>query len=167
MVEHEIIVIEERINYEGLFSIDEVHKLITEYLQKRHYDLYDKLQSEAVRPEGKDIDIQMEPEKNIDDYTAFLIKIRIFCTHLKDVTVEQDGRKRRLNDGKVQIVFDAFLRTDYQHRMASKPVYHVLKTIFDKYIFKTSTAKHEQALKDDVAHLKDQVANYLNLWKKR
>ena len=165
--EREIVVQEQRVTYEGIFSLDELHKTISDWCANKHYDRLDKLHTESVKPEGKFIDIELQPDKNIDDYTNFMIRIRIYASNIKDVTVEMDGRKRRLNQGKVQIVLDAFIKTDYQGRMEGKPIYTFFRTLYDKYIYKSDMARHEDNLKSDVAHLKETIYNYLNLFKMR
>lgn len=165
MAEKEMIVADQRITYEGIFSLDELHKLITEWLEQKKYDRMDKLHTESIRPDGKYVDIVLEPDKMIDDYTDLIIRIRMYVSQLKEVMVEMDGRKRRLNTGKIQIVLDAWVKTDYQGRMESKPIYQFMQTLYDKYIFKTEMSKQHSQLKGDVAHLKESITNYLNLFK--
>jgi len=167
MTEREMIVSGQRVTFEGIFSMDELHKLITEWLKQKGYDRLDRLHSESVKPDGKYIDIELEPDKNIDDYTKFIIRIRLYASQLKDVLVEQDGRKRRLNQGKVQIVLDAYIKTDYQGRMETKPVYTFIRTLYDKYIFKSESSKNQKQITADVMHLKESIMNYLNLGKYR
>jgi hypothetical protein len=167
MAEKEMIVAESRVNYEGIFSIDELHKTIYEWLEQKKYDRYDKIHTETVKQDGKYIDIEMVPEKYVTDYLRYHLRIRIYASALKEVLIEQDGRKKRMNNGKVQIVLDAFIVTDYQGRMDSRPLYQVIRMIYDKYIFKGETARNEGKLKADVAHLKETISSYLNLMKHR
>ena len=167
MVEMEHILVEERVTYDGIFSIDELHKLITDWLIQKKYDRFDKMHTESVKPDGKYIDIEMEPYKSIDDYTKFIIRIRIYASKLQEVTVEQDGRKKRMNNGKIQIVLDGFIKTDWQGRMDSKAMYSFIRTLYDKYIYKSETHRNEQQFKRDFVHLKETMANYLNLMKVR
>lgn len=167
MAEKELVVAESRLSYEGLFSIDELHKVITDWLQQKQYDRLDKLHTQSIKPDGKYIDIELEPDKMVDDYTDLIIRIRIYASQLKDVIIEQDGRKKSMNDGKVTLVFDAWVKTDYAGRMDSKPVYTVMRTLFEKYIFKSQMARYPAQLKGDVAHLKETISNYLNLMKSR
>lgn len=167
MTEKELVVRETRITYEGLFLIDELHKTINDWCSAKHYDRLDKLYAESIKPEGKYIDIELLPEKNIDDYTKFEVRVRIHASNIKSTIVTMDGRKRKMNDGKVQIVLDAFIVSDAQNRMENKPINHFFRTLFDKYIYRSQTKRIEEQLKEDVNHLKTSINSYLNINKHR
>jgi len=167
MAEKELVVRETRVTYEGLFLLDELHKTIDDWCSAKHYDRLDKMHAESVKPEGKYIDIELLPEKNLDDYTKFEVRVRIHVSHLKPTTVTMDGRKRRMSDGKVQIVIDAFIVTAAQGRMENKPINHFFRTLFDKYVYRTATTRLADQLKEDVNHLKTSINSYLNINKHR
>ena len=167
MSEPEMIVVGTRISYEGIFSLDGLYQAIYKWMIDRNYDRDDKVHTESIKPDGKHIDIELECDRSIDDYTKYLIRVRIFASHIKDVTVEMDGRKQRLNEGKVMVILDSWVKTDWQDRMESKPVYHIIRSMYNKYIFKGEQGPHQKKLKEETVHLQHTIGNYLNLWKKR
>lgn len=167
MAETEMVITGNRITYEGIFSLHGLYQVIDKWLSDKNYDKFDKVHTEVVKSDGKHIDIELEPDRSIDDYTKYTLRIRLFCSHLKDVTVEMDGRKQKLNDGKVVIILDSWVKTDWQNRMESKPVYHIIRSIYNKYVFKGETAQNTKKLKEETLHLQHTIGSYLNLWKRR
>ena len=78
---------------------------------------------------------------------------------------EKDGKKVKLNKGDIQMIFDAFLETDYENRWETKPMYYFLRTLVDKYIFRVYTGKFVGNLAADVKDLHTRIKSFLNLYK--
>jgi hypothetical protein len=167
MSEYEMVVVNNRITYEGIFSIHGLYQVIDKWLTDKNYDKFDKVHTEVIKPDGKYIDIELEPDRNLDDYTKYVIRVRLFCSHLKDVTVDIDGKKQKLNEGKVVVILDSWVKTDWQDRMESKPLYHIIRSVYNKYIFKGEAAQNVKHLREETLFLQQTIGNYLNLWKRR
>lgn len=163
MVERNVVVDKYRITYEGLFNMFELYKLITYYFEEKGYDKEEKKNAESVNEEGKHVEILLTPFKKITDYAKSVIHVRLIVSQMKDVYVEKDGLKTRMNQGKIQMVFDAYLETDYENRWEKKPGLFFIRHLFDKYFYKPFTTNVEQEIKLDFDHLVDQVKGYLNL----
>ncbi len=165
MAERELIVDHARLNYEGLFDASELYALIDAWFRDKRYDKKELKNAEKVRPEGKYVELELMPWKKISDYHKHEIKIRMIMNDLKEVEVEKDGRKVKLNQGLVQFVFDGYLTTDYENRWENKPYYFFMRTLFDKFFFKSYTSKYKQLLLDDVNDLMTQIKAFLNLYR--
>ncbi len=165
MAEREVMLDKLRLTYEGLFSVAELYTMIDEWFREKGYDKRENKNIEVVDPDGKSIEIVIEPWKKVTDYAKNVIKIRIVMTHIKDVEVEKDGTKIKLNQGKVQFVFDAFLETDYESRWEGKPIFYFIRTVFDKYFYKPFTAGFQMGVKADTMDLHQRIKSFLNLYK--
>ena len=165
MPEREIIVDKLRLTYEGIFSVAELYNMIDEWFRWKGYDKRENKNIEIVKPEGKFIEIELEPWKKVTDYAKNVIKIRIQMTGIKDVEVEKDNAKLKLNQGKVQFVFDGILETDYEARWEGKPIFYFIRTVFDKYFYKPFTAGFQRGVKEDLMHLHGQIKAFLNLYR--
>ncbi|MBS3142014.1 hypothetical protein J4464_01365 [Candidatus Woesearchaeota archaeon] len=165
MSEREILVDKRRMTYEGLFSVADLYSLIDEYFEEKGYDKHEKKNIERVTPNGKDIEIEVEPWKKITDYAQSIIRVRILMTGIKEVEVEKDGVKIKLNQGKVQLIFDAIFETDYEHRWEAKPVFHFVRTIVDRYLYKTYTNQYKGEVMNDFNMLVYQIKAFLNLYR--
>ena len=163
MAERLIVVDKERLDYEGLFEAKELLRVMEQWAKDKGYWLIEKRHGEATKPEGKYIDMDFEPFKKFTDYAKSIIKIRAQFQDVKDAVVERDGKKVKLQDGKIIIIFDGILETDYEHRWESKPVFYVLRTIFEKYVYTPFVSGFERGVKEDLMSLKNNIKAFLNL----
>ena len=165
MSEKKIVVDKLRLTYEGLFSIQDLYKLIDVWFREKGYDKKERIAHERVTPEGKYIEIEIEPWKKYTDYVKSEVKIRMIFSDIREVEVEQEGVKIILNQGKIQMVFDGYLTTDYEHRWEQKPLFFFLRTVFDKYIYRIYTEKYEHHVIEDVNQVHSQIKSFLNLYR--
>jgi hypothetical protein len=165
MSEREVIVDKVRLSYEGLFSVADFYKMIDEFFEEKNYDKRELKNIERVSPEGKYIEIELLPWKKVSDYAKNEIRVRMMMSNIKDVEVEKDGVKVKLNQGNLQIVFDAYLTTDYENRWESKPYFFFLRTIFDKYLYRPFQSGFQQGVKSDFVELRDRIKAFLNLYR--
>ncbi len=163
MAERMIVVDKERLDYEGLFEAKALFDVLKQWATDKGYWLIEKKHGEATKPEGKVIDFDMEPFKKFTDYAKSIIKIRMQFTDVKDAIVERDGKKIKLQEGKMVLIIDGILETDYEHRWESKPVFYTLRTIFEKYLYTPFVSGFERGVKEDVMALKNNVKAFLNL----
>ena len=165
MSEREVVIDKMRLTYEGLFDVVELYKLIDRFLKEKGYDKRERHNSERVTAEGKFIELELEPWKKITDYAMNVIKLRIVMNDVKDVIVKKDNVKVKLNKGKVKMVFDAYIETDYENRWEGKPLFFFMRTILDKFIFKPYTEGIRKNVMDDANHLYNKIKAFLNLYK--
>lgn len=165
MSELRLLVDHEKLNYEGLFNVTELYQLIDNFFREKGFDKREVMNEEHIRTEGKYIMIELMPWKKITDYINHIIRIEIKMFGIKDVEVEKDGHKIKLNKGRMNIIFDAYLETDYEHRWEQKPMFFFLRTIFDKFIYGIYTKEGAGELKATTYELKDVIKGFLNLYK--
>jgi len=163
MAERLIIVDKERLEYHGVFDAKEVIRVMDQWAKDKGYWLIEKRHGETTKPEGKLIDLDYEPFKKLTDYAKSIVKIRAQFQNVKDVVIERDGKKVKLQEGKIIIIFDGILETDYEHRWESKPVFYVLRTFFEKYVYTPFISGFEKGIKEDTMTLKNNLKAFLNL----
>ena len=165
MAERETVINKLRLTYEGLFDAKGLYKLIEEHFEEMNYDKVEKKNIEVVKPEGKYIEIETEPYKAVTDYYKNIIHIRIIMSELKEVEIEKEGIKIVVNQGKLQLVFDGYIQTDYLNKWESKPQYFFLRTLFNKYFFKPYTKSYYGSVKNDLMSLHSKIKAYLNMYR--
>ncbi len=164
MPEQVMVVGLERIQYEGVFSVAELFRLIDEWLLDKGYYRIEPKHVESAKPEGKFVELELTPSKQLTDYAKALLRIKIQMNNIKDATLETpEGKKQKLNQGSVLVTVSGVLETDYQERWESKPLFLFIRTLYDKYIFKSLTGGFEGTIKNDVEHFKRTVSGFLNL----
>lgn len=167
MVEKKILVDEEALDYEGLFNLLELYSLVDDFLNLKGYDKFEPLNEESVYPDGKEIHIKLTPMKWHTDYVRKVLKIEMQMHNIKEVETEIDKVKVKLNQGKIKILFSAWLETDWEGRWETKPIYYFIRTIFDKYIYRKHTKDFEGEIISDINELRDKVGAFLNLYRFR
>lgn len=165
MSERKIIVDESELAYEGLFDIKEVYSLIDDFLRQKNYDKFEKTNREFVGSAGKEIYYVLTPVFGISDFARKLLKIDLSAKEVKDVEVEIDGFKRRMQQGKFKIMLSGILETDYEGRWEQTAFYYFVRTMFNKYIYRKHTEDFEGQIKSDVMMLKEQLGALLNLYR--
>ena len=165
MAERLIIVDKEKLTYEGLFDAKGLFDVMKDWASDRGYWLIEKRHGEATKPEGKYIDMDFEPFKKLTDYSKSIVKIKAQFQEVKDVVVERDGKKVKLQEGKVLLTFDGILETDYEHRWETKPLFYMLRTIFEKYVYTPFISGYERGIRQETLTLKNNLKAYLNLEK--
>jgi len=163
MVERRIIVDAVKVGYNGLFDATELYKLVDYYFRERAYTKHELRNFEHVYPSGKQIEIIIEPYRKITDYAKYVIRVIIIMGNVKEVTVEQDKKKVKLNQGEVEVQFDGYLELDYEHRWEKKPMFYFIRAVFDQYVYKINNERYEAGLVTEVNDLRDQVKAFLNL----
>ena len=165
MVETQIIVDGLNLEYDGLFSARELYMLIDKFFKDHMYDKREVSNMEKVEAHGKFIEIEFQPYRKMSDYVKFIIRIKLSMRDVKEVEIEKDGHKLKVNKGKVRFIFDGFLETDYEGRWEGKPMYVFVRTVFNKFVYKVYTARFEEMLTQDVDTLYNEIKAFLNLYR--
>lgn len=167
MVERDIVMRQQTITYKGPLEVAELYKFIDDWLDDHRYDRRDMDHNEAVKPEGKFIEVSLRPWLGISDYAKFVLWIDLKLSGIKDIEVEIDGHKRKLQEGEVWIGFKAFLDTDTEARWESNPLYMVIRTAFNRFIYSSTIEMQTEELKRHVTEFREQMKSFLNLYRKR
>ena len=106
--------IDERIEYQGLFNMKEVFRLLDKYFRQRGYDKKIVFDEEYDTPTGKYVHVKFTPYKKVDDYIRVMMRIWIYGHDIIEVEKELEGKKILTNRGKLTIIFDSQMMTDYR-----------------------------------------------------
>lgn len=165
MPEQRIIVDHLTISYSGLFNVTELYQLLDNFMREKGYDKRELLNQEHITPEGKYIEIKLEPWKKVSDYVRHQVKITVRMLKLKETTIEIDGKRKKMHKGKVYIIIDGYMYTDFEGRWEQRPFYFFLRTIFDKFIYRSYTGQFEDLLVETCSQLHMTVKSFLNLYR--
>jgi len=165
MGEKRIIVEKETISYEGLLDVKELYKLINEWSDSKDYVPVEKSCQECVSKVGKCVECEMEPFKKLTDYAKSVIKINVKVDECVDVKVKRAGKEQKLQKGKLTVEFKGTLETDYEHRWERYSWMYVIRGLFEKYFWTPLFSGFEKVVREDIDHLKSEVAGFLNLYR--
>ena len=98
MAERKIVVDTLRLNYQGLFNLNEMYMMIDKWLREKGYDKFERKNFEHVYKDGRQVEVEIEPWKKFTDYAKCSIKLNMLCTEVKDVV-------KLVSEAKNPIVF--------------------------------------------------------------
>ena len=101
MSERKLVVDQLKLSYVGIFDLNSLYRMIDAFFYDKGYDKQELKNFEQVLPSGKDIEIELLPYRKYTDYFKGLIKIRIKFTKIKDVFVEKENKKLKINNEKI------------------------------------------------------------------
>ena len=154
-----------RLNYQGLFSMEELLGVIDRWLAEKGYEKYDKKNYETVFEDSRQLEVEMEPWRNITEEVKFVLKINLLITGLKDTVILKDKHREKLNEGKMLFTFDAIMETDLRYRWEGKGWLQFVRTLFDQFIYKGQQDRFEVLVAQEVEELYYALKSHLNLYK--
>lgn len=163
MVERTTVVDGLMLNYQGLLNINEFYRIQDKWFREKGFDKYEKRNTEQVFKDKRQIEIELEPWKKINDYAKEVIKMNLLITNVKDVVVVKDNHKVKLQHAKLSVKFTSYLETDWESKWEANPVMFFIRTIFDQFVYKINTERFHVLVAADTQHLYTLLKSYLNL----
>ena len=160
-----IIVDHEKIDYEGPLNTSDLFRHIQNFLFERGFDTRQDKDFEHHTPSGIQIEWQISPWKRITDYTRHMIKIRVIGNDIRKIDAINEGKKAKIDTGKIYIVIDGYIESDYESRWEEMPFFMFLRTLYDKFAFRIYTERFDQRLTHDINQLSNSIKQFLNLYR--
>ncbi len=161
-------IIKEKLDHTGIFSFSELYSFMHTWLKDNLYGVNEEKYGEKVSGAARDISFEWKATRDLSDYFRIEHTIRIDVTGLTEVEVEIDGKKKRMNKGKIAMEIKGVLIKDPKNTWdETSPIYKFLREVYDKYIIPKRIKAMEDKIENDVRAFKDEVKAYLELTGKR
>ena len=156
------VVLGQSVNYNGIFNYDDMIVMIDSFFMKKGYTRHMISHKETNDKKGRQINIRIRPFRKVK---ANKLEVQVWLTvsDLIDIKKKIDGINVSLNKGKVSVVIDCFVITDMRGKWEARAEYTFIRTIFDKFLFKSKTKDFEGMVKADATELKDDLHSFLNM----
>lgn len=165
MAEIKLVVDQLKLTYEGVMDVTGLFKTIDAWFYEKGYDKYEAENTEQDLPSGKTIEIVLKPWKKTTDYFENRMKIRMKFSNIKDIEIEKDKEKIRVQTGKVMMIFDAYLRSDYEDKWEGSVLKQFIRTLYDKFIYKNQFAYFQRWVVNDTFDIHSRIQSFLNTYK--
>src|SRR3989338_9641351 len=109
------------LTYTGVFSVNELYRIMDKWFREKGFDKYEKRSCEQVYKDSSQVDIEWEPWKKINDYARIVMRVFFYFTEIKEVTIVKDHHKIKLNQATVRIVFNTYLESDWEGKWKRTP----------------------------------------------
>ena len=139
-----------KLKQKGIFDFKDIYAFTYDWLVSEGYKVTEKVYSEEITGDSKKIEIEWQAKKKISDYFQFLVKVRWMVLGLKNVEVQREGKKIKMNSGQVEIKIAGVLIKDYEHKWEDAPIWKFFRGIYDRYIVRTRIEQYEERLLEEV-----------------
>lgn len=161
-------IIKEKLDHSGIFSFPDLYSYMHTWLKDNLYGVNEEKYGEKVSGTSRDIGFEWKATREISDYFKIEHTIKVDVIGLVDVEVEIDGKKKRMNKGKIAMEIKGVLVKDPKNTWdETKPFYKFLREAYDKYIIPSRILAMENKVEGDVRSFKDEVKAFLELSGKR
>lgn len=165
MAEIQTIVPKTKIAFEGIFSIKELRDLVMDWIFAKAYVPIESKAQQVVKKDAKFFEYKLAPYKKLSDYAKCVVKIVISASNCKDVVVTVAGKKRKMQEGKVLVMVEGLLETDYEAKW-EVPWLYAIRVIAEKYIIAPFISHHSSYVASETGQVISQIRGYFNLQKK-
>jgi hypothetical protein len=151
------------LSYEGVFNIKELYKIIDTWFKDRGYDKQEIKNWEDVSENEKQIVLEIIPYKKISDYARIDIRIFMIFSRLSEIEVEKDNLRFKMNKGRAEFYFDAYVVTDYENKWQTRPIFFFIKNIIEKFIYRMYTVTYDSEAIRDTTEIENEIRSFLNM----
>lgn len=161
-------IIKEKVEHSGLFDFKGFYEYAHSWLaEEEDYGVVEEKYSEKVSGNARDIKIEWEATKQLSDYFKIEISIEFDVKDLTEVEVEIDGRKKKMNKGKVSVEIIGALIKDPESKWDSSPTARFMRDVYNKYIIPKRVETMEDRITKDVKDFKEELKAFLELTGRR
>ena len=164
MAEKEI-VCSSSIQSTGFFSFSDFYKFCYDWLiEETELEIFseDKYK-EKLKGDAKDIEIKWTGEREVTDYFKFRVEVKFDITGLREVEVTKNGKKVKINQGRVKVEVKGILVRDYKGKFETGAFQKFMRSIYEKWIIPSRIEQFETKLAEDCNEFLNQAKAYLDL----
>lgn len=156
-------VTKEKVENSGLWDFKGFYTYAHGWLKEENFDVEEEKYSETVTGNSRKINFEWKATKTLSDYFKHEIKLKFAVQDLTDVEVEIDGKKKKMNKGKILIEIKGTLVRDPESKWDITPWYRFLRDTYNKYVVPGRVQNQRDMLISDVITLKEELKAYLEL----
>ena len=163
MPEKDIIIKKISVSYEGVFDFNSLIRLIKKWMGTNYYFTSEKNYGDIQKDKNLgDIKIDIDNEREVDDYNRACIEVKIKVKDLQNVTVNN----KKLQKGNLKVDFESYLKKDIHSQWEVRPLFKILRGIYDRFLNNDKQKLIEEDLKGETYAIYDEVKAFLNLLKR-
>lgn len=156
-----------KVKYKGTFDLGLLYKNLRDWFMRVDFadpcESGEKKYSERVKPGGKQIEVVWETKKKWEGgYFSLQINISFFITGLNEVEVEREGKKIKLDNADIEIVFNSSLVRNADKKWNEDSF---MFKFYERYIIPDKIEHFKIELYKNTNALIDEVKNFFNLYR--
>ncbi|MEM2954397.1 MAG: hypothetical protein QW625_00375 [Candidatus Nanoarchaeia archaeon] len=139
----------ERLQYTGFFELEATYTHALNWLLWRKFEVSEKSYIIREKPSGKELFIEWEATKNVDEYSQIKIKTRWELFGVTDVEAKKEGKPKKMQKGEINCYVSADLITDRQEFWAKNVWLSFFRNFYDRYIYRNTISQ----LKEEISRI--------------
>ena len=163
MTEREILIERDSLNYSGIFNFQELIDLIKQNASDRGYFALVPRHSETISEKGKYVRYKLILDKKLSDHVKINMVFEIEILDMTEKNMEIRNKKKKMQEGKMEVFYTLLLVSDYEKRFDSKPLIYMLRKLFEKYVYPSTMSQYSDKAKEDTMWIVNNIKAYLNL----
>ncbi len=152
-----------KIKQKGIFNFKSFYNFIYDWLTDEGYKVIEKNYTEEITGDSKKVEIKWVAKEKISDYFQFVMQIDWLILNLKNIEVQKEGKKVKMNTGELELKIKGILVKDYENKWEDIPFFKLLRGIYDRYIIKSRTESYEDKILDETEEFIAQCKAYLTI----
>lgn len=161
------LVIREKLEHSGLFNFSDLYSFMYRWLDEEDIGVVEKKYSEKISGNAREIFFDWRCEKKLSDYYRMDFTIKFDVSGMNDVEVEIEGKKKKMNKGRISMDIKGFLVIDPFGEWEASPFYRFWRDFYNKYIIPKRVKERELIVYSAVIKFKDEIKAFLELTGKR
>ena len=148
------------------FDFFEIYNHAKDWIEWRGYRLSEKLYKEIVHPgDRKEFKIVWECEKDIDNYTRYLLKVEWELYAVKNVDAVFHGKQTKAQKGEIDFFVSAYLVLDRENKWEQSPFLKLFKSFYERFVYAGQITRNQNELWTEGWELHDELKAFIELYK--
>lgn len=156
-------VIKEKVENAGIFDFSKFYSYAHYWFKDEGFGVDEEKYSEKVSGNKRDIDIEWTATKLLSDYFKIEYKLKFEIRDLIEVEAEIEGKKKKLNQGKVSVEIKGNIIMDHQSKWDTSSFSRFARDVYNKYIIPTRVHDMKEMVSGKCKDFKEQLKAYLEL----
>lgn len=162
------LLIKERVEKDGLLSFKEFYRFAHSWFKDEQYEpIVEEKYQEKMSGGSRDMVIEWRTWKRISEYFQIEAWIKMEIFGMTEVEVEIDGKKKKMNKGRIMMEIKGSLIKDPDSKWDGTAMYRFIREMYDKYVIPAKVDRLEDKIKDDVRDFKEACKSFLELQGRR
>lgn len=145
-----------KISIKKNFNINDLYKEIIKWAKKHKYTPEERSYQLTGERDAQSLKILLVLEKKVSDYTKLGMDVTVLGSNIKNIKV----KNKVMQEGALLILFDLYIKSDYEDVWSRKNLARFCREFFDKFIGSSRTKSFENECKNDLNNLRNTLKDF-------
>jgi len=157
-----------KMKYSGIFSYSGFYAFAHDWIsEEMGLTVKEGKYSEKIKGDSKEVEFEWGCDKEVTDYFKVEMSVVVKVNPLKNVEVNQGGKKISTNNGSVEIKVKGVLIKDYDGKFEGTAFKKFMRSVYEKWIIPSKIDEISGKFAGDCDEFLGQSKAYLDLEGKR